>query len=239
MRRYILVGAGGFGREVMPLMLAQFSRQAEAGLTEIYFAVEHLAEEREVNGVPIISLEQACGLSGELYFNVAIADSKVRERIAENCLAAGMAPFSIMASSALDLAENQIGAGAILCPFSMVTANVRLGRFFHGNYYSYVAHDCEIGDFVTFAPGVRCNGSIRIGDHAYIGAGAMIRQGSKTEPLIIGRAAVVGMGAVVLSHVPAGATVFGNPARPRKSPATPRLEGMEFNAARKRTHPQL
>ena len=41
----------------------------------------------------------------------------------------------------------------------------------------------------------------------------MIRPGSKTLPLIIGRAAVVGMGAVVLSNVPAGAMVFGNPAR--------------------------
>jgi sugar O-acyltransferase (sialic acid O-acetyltransferase NeuD family) len=213
MRHYILVGAVGFGREVMPLVRAQFSRQIEAGHADVYFAVEDLAEEGEINGVPMISLERARGLPGELYFNIAIADSRVRERIAEGCLAAGMAPFSIKAPSALDLGANQIGGGAIFCPFSLVTANVRIGRFFHANHYSYIGHDCEVGDFVTFAPGVHCNGNIRIEDHAYLGTGAMIRPGSQTAPIIIGRAAVVGIGAVVLSNVPAGATMLGNPAR--------------------------
>ncbi len=215
MRRYVLVGAGGFGREVMPLARAQLSREIKAGQAEIYFAAEHqhLPDLDEVNGVPIISLQRACDLTGDVLFNVAIADSTTRERIAGHCLEAGMAPFSIEAVSALDLAANQIGAGAIFCPFTIVTANTRIGRFFHANFYSYVGHDCEIGDFVTFGPSVRCNGNIRIEDHAYIGTGAMIRPGSKTLPLIIGRAAVVGMGAVVLSNVPAGAMVFGNPAR--------------------------
>ena len=70
-----------------------------------------------------------------------------------------------------------------------------------------------IGDFVTFAPGVKCNGNVVVEDHAYIGTGAMIKQGLPGQPLVIGRGAVVGMGAVVTKSVPAGATVVGNPAR--------------------------
>ena len=70
-----------------------------------------------------------------------------------------------------------------------------------------------IGDFVTFAPGVKCNGNVVIEDHAYIGAGAVIKQGQPGAPLGIGHGAVVGMGAVVTKSVPAGATVVGNPAR--------------------------
>jgi sugar O-acyltransferase (sialic acid O-acetyltransferase NeuD family) len=213
MRRYILVGAGGFGREVMPLALAQFSREIEAGHADVCFAVEQLTNLHEINGVPIVSLHQACSLTGEIHFNVAIANSATRERIAAYCLAAGMTPFSIEAASALDLVSNQIGDGAIICPFASITANALIGRFFHANLYSYVAHDCEIGDFVTFAPRVCCNANIRIEDHAYIGTGAMIRPGSKTSPLVIGRGAVVGIGAVVMASVPAGAMVFGNPAR--------------------------
>jgi len=213
MRHYILVGAGGFGREVMPLVIAQLAHEIGSGRARAYFAVEDLRDEVETNGVPTISLEHARDLRGEIFFNVAIADSKVRERIAEHCLAVGMVPFPIAAASSLDLAANQFGAGAILCPFTMVTANARIGRFFHANFYSHVAHDCEIGDFVTFGPGVRCNGNVRIEDHAYIGTGAILRPAGKAAPLVIGRGAIVAMGAVVLTHVPAGETVFGNPAR--------------------------
>ena len=91
---------------------------------------------------------------------------------------------------------------------------MRIGKSFHANIYSYVAHDCRIGDFVTFAPKVCCNGNVHIEDHAYIGTGAIIRQGTPERPLVIGEGAVVGMGAVVTRDVPAGVTVVGNPARP-------------------------
>jgi acetyltransferase-like isoleucine patch superfamily enzyme len=52
-----------------------------------------------------------------------------------------------------------------------------------------------------------------IEDHAYIGTGAIIKQGDPDRPLIIGRGAVVGMGAVVTKSVAPGTTVIGNPAR--------------------------
>ena len=71
-----------------------------------------------------------------------------------------------------------------------------------------------MGDFVTFAPGVHCNGNVVVEDHAYIGAGAILKPGRPDEPLVIGRGAVVGMGAVVTKSVAPGTTVVGNPARP-------------------------
>jgi len=107
----------------------------------------------------------------------------------------------------------QRGAGALLSPFVTLTSNIRIGVHFHANLYSYVEHDCVIGDYVTFAPGVRCNGNVVVEDFAYVGSGAMLRQGRPGKPLVIGRGAVVGMGAVVLDDVPAGITVAGNPAR--------------------------
>ena len=107
----------------------------------------------------------------------------------------------------------ELGVGAILSPFVTLTSNIRIGKHFHANIYSYVAHDCIVGDFVTFAPSVKCNGNIVIEDHAYLGTGAVIKQGLPGKPLVIGRGAVVGMGAVVTKSVPAGATVVGNPAR--------------------------
>jgi acetyltransferase-like isoleucine patch superfamily enzyme len=51
-------------------------------------------------------------------------------------------------------------------------------------------------------------------DFAYVGTGAVLRQGDPHAPLVVGQEAVVGMGAVVTRSVPRGATVVGNPARP-------------------------
>jgi len=135
---------------------------------------------------------------------IAIADPVVRKNIA-----ARYSDFeTIVAKTAQISSQAEVGEGSIVCDFAIVEARAKVGKHFHANIYSYVAHECEVGDFVTFAPRVSCNGGVRIGDGAYIGTGACIREGLK-----IGEGAIVGMGAIVTKDVPPGATVIGNPAR--------------------------
>lgn len=145
---------------------------------------------------------------------LAIANSRIREALAQRCQAAGVELLTVQAANVVRMDDITLGQGALLSPFVSLTSNIRIGRCFHANLYSYVEHDCIIGDFVTFAPGVMCNGNVHTEDHVYIGAGAVIKQGTPDKPLVIGRGAVVGMGAVVTKSVPAGVTVVGNPARP-------------------------
>ena len=114
----------------------------------------------------------------------------------------------------MTLDDVSVSEGAALSPFTLLMSNARTEKYFQANIYSYVSHDCVIGDFVTLVPGVRCNGNVVIEDHAYIGTGAIIKQGPPAEPIVIGRGAVVGMGAVVTRSVPANVTVVGNPAKP-------------------------
>ena len=108
--------------------------------------------------------------------------------------------------------RSKISEGAILCPFVTITSNATIGICFHAHIYSYVAHDCIIGDFVTFAPHVKCNGNVIIGDNVYIGTGAIIKQGKHGKPLKIGNNVVIEAGAYVTKDIPDGQTVFGNPA---------------------------
>jgi sugar O-acyltransferase (sialic acid O-acetyltransferase NeuD family) len=137
----------------------------------------------------------------------------VRETLAQRCAHDGVLPWAVAAPNVVQMDDVQLGAGAVLSPFVTLTSNIRIGRHFHANIYSYVAHDCVVGDFVTFAPGVHCNGNVVVEDHAYIGTGAILKQGQPGQPLVIGRGAVVGMGAVVTKSVAPGTTVVGNPAR--------------------------
>lgn len=204
-------GASGFGREIMPLVKKQYA----AVYPDVRFVfVDDNPESETLNGYPIFTYIQFQSLMVMNKFVVlAIADSGIREKLAAKCEEDEVGVLSVTADNVVVLDELDIDEGAILCHFTQLTSNIRIGKHFHANIYSYVAHDCVIGDYVTFAPGVRCNGNIHIQDHAYIGTGAIIKQGTPTKPLVIGKGAVIGMGAVVTKNVAPGVTVVGNPAK--------------------------
>ncbi len=204
-----IYGASGCGRGVMP-----FVRAAAKAKDRLVF-VDDGATQKQCNGHDVLDFEafRAAPETGKAIC-IAIANSAIREALALRCTEAGIGFFSARAANTVVMDEVEVGEGAILSPFVVLTSNIRIGRHFHANLSSYVEHDCIIGDFVTFAPGAKCNGNVVIGDHAYIGAGAVIRQGRPGVPLTIGKGAVIGMGAVVTRDVPAGVTVVGNPARP-------------------------
>ncbi|TXH55681.1 MAG: acetyltransferase [Bacteroidia bacterium] len=203
-------GASGFGKEVMPLVRQQFPTLKK----EQFVFIDDAQAGTTLNNYSVLSYTDFIKqpMSNKLV-TIAIANSSVREKLVIQLNQDNIQHLSIQALNTVVLDEVEIGEGGLLCPFSCLTSNIKIGKFFHANIYSYVAHDCVIGDYVTFAPGVKCNGNIIIEDHAYIGTGAVIKQGTPDKPLVIGRGAVVGMGAVVTKSVPAGVTVVGNPAR--------------------------
>lgn len=202
-------GAGGFGREVLPLVREQL-KLVDA---ELVF-VDDGDVGSSLNGHQVFSYEQFLAekaTNKQIVF--AITDSVIREKLAQKCAGDNIPVLNVVADNAVVLDKVSVGEGAVFCHFTQLTSNVRIGKHFHANIYSYVAHDCVIGDYVTFAPAVRCNGNVVIEDYAYIGTGAVIKQGAPNKPLVIGKGAVVGMGAVVTKDVPPGVTVVGNPAK--------------------------
>jgi sugar O-acyltransferase (sialic acid O-acetyltransferase NeuD family) len=211
MKRVAIFGASGCGRGVMPIARQQLDSSGEA--YELVF-VDDNASAAECNGHLLLSYEKLLArFQGDRYISVAISNGRVRQEIVARCRDNGFRFFEVRARSVIQLDRVILGEGAILCPFVTLTSNIHIGAHFHANIYSYIEHDCQVGDYVTLAPRASVNGNVVIEDHAYIGAGAVIRQGSPGAPLVIGKGAVVGMGAVVTKSVRAGATVAGNPAR--------------------------
>lgn len=205
--RLVIFGPGGFGRELIEIArfsTAQLTEDQESA--EVVFAAEIAGD--DVLGVRVIGLDE---LDSDDRLVIALGSSQARREIAEQLrhIPAGR----LIAPSAVIGPGVTMGEGAVICDHCTVTASATIGRHFQCNIYSYVAHDCRIGDFVTFAPRVSCNGNVHVEDGAYIGTGAMIRNGTPDKPTVIGAGAIVGMGAVVLRDVPPGATVVGNPAR--------------------------
>jgi sugar O-acyltransferase (sialic acid O-acetyltransferase NeuD family) len=212
---FAIYGTGGCARGVVPLVRARLSCAQRNGELVL---LDDAPQTSSINGHRVLRYEAwLAETTGERFVSIAIADGRARRRLANRCEHDGVRFFEVRAQNVVELDDVRIGEGAVLCPFVTLTSNIRIGVHFHANLYSYVEHDCTIGDYVTFAPGVHCNGNVVIEDHAYIGSGAILRNDRPGQPLVIGRGAIVGMGAVVTRSVPADCVVAGNPARPLAS----------------------
>jgi sugar O-acyltransferase (sialic acid O-acetyltransferase NeuD family) len=206
--RFAIYGVGGFGREVAPLARTYLERQGAGG--EVVFVDDADDRPGSCNGLRVVGFED---LTPEDRIVIAIGDGRTREKIDRRCREASLTISGLSAPTVRNLDHNQIAPDAVLCDHVTITANATIGRGFQANIYSYVAHDCVIGDFVTFAPRVHCNGAVQIADYAYIGTGALFVQGTDRRPLTVGEGAIVGMGAVVTKSVEPYTLVAGNPAR--------------------------
>ena len=219
MRNAILgiFGAGGHGRETLSIIedpewltLNKFS-----SMPEIVF-IETIPSASHIHGVKIVSESEFLSTNREeKYAILALGSPQDRAEVFSRFEFSSIKFINVISTKALVDSRSSLGIGAVISPFTFISTDVEIGKFFQANVKVTVSHDCKIGNFVTLSPGVTCNGNVEIGNNVFIGSGAIIRNGLNQDRLIIGDNAVIGMGAVVLKNVAANTIVFGNPARPR------------------------
>jgi len=208
---YGVYGASGFGKEVIPLVYASLKEPSNL------FFIDDIPKKKFLMGYKILTFEEFLAINADNYYvTIAIANGYIRKKLTEKCIKNGVKLFNVKANNVVIMDNVNLGHGYILCPFVTLTSNIKIGKCFHANIYSYVAHDCIIGDFVTFAPCVKCNGNVHIEDYVYIGTGAIIFQGMPDKPLVIGRGSIIGAGSVVTKDVPSNVVAYGSPAKIQK-----------------------
>jgi sugar O-acyltransferase (sialic acid O-acetyltransferase NeuD family) len=194
-----IAGAGGAGREALDIAIA-------CGREVTAFLDDFRAGEK-VRGLPVRSpLEAQAGGS----YVVAIAEARVRERLASMLDRMGLVATVLVHPRAVIGPETTLGQGFLAHANVLVSSEVTFGAHCQVHYNATIGHDCVLGERVTVLPGANVAGAVRLGDDVLVGAGSVILQG-----LAVGEAAVVGAGAVVTRDVPAGAVVVGSPARQR------------------------
>ena len=202
-----LVGAGGYGREIISYI------KNSSDIYEVYFIDKNI-KKNNINGINVIEEKDFLNIeSDNKFFNISIADSIKREEISLRFLENGISPLELHSKTFINHEHNELDIGSVFSDFTIMSPNVKIGKFFHANRFSQIGHDSIIGDYVTFAPHVNCNGNVHIEDFVYIGTGAIIKHGTEEKPITIGRNSIIGMGAVVTKSVPSDTTVIGNPAR--------------------------
>ena len=209
-----LYGAGGFGKEVMSLLPSILPKLFPQTYPDIQLCfIDDNLKVGQILGKKVITLDEFIGIQqSELYFGITIADPSTRKLIALKLDKTSVKALTFVFDNTLILPNSQIGSGAIIMPGVTISTSVTIGSFSHINFHSYIAHDCQIEDFVTISPHVTCCGNTKIKEGAFIGAGSVIKQGTKDQPRYVGINSKLGMGSNLLIDLPDNKTYAGNPA---------------------------
>jgi sugar O-acyltransferase (sialic acid O-acetyltransferase NeuD family) len=198
MSRIAIFGTGGMGREVADILRSN-------GVIDFIFVVDR--PDGPVDGTDVLAPSE---LAGDERIVIALGSSKDRRAVADRM---ELLAFTTVVSTTARISPHaRVGEGSVVCDFAVINNGSRIGRHFQANCFAQVSHDCLVGDFVTLSPHVSCNGWVEIGDGVFVGAGAVIRNGTSAKRLKIGAGAVIGMGSVVTGDVPPATVVVGNPA---------------------------
>lgn len=193
----ILIGAGGFGREVaawidllkLPFLVVGFLDDQKKGVDIIDSVAHHMPQPEAV------------------YLN-CMGNGAARQRIRILLESRGARFAQLVDPLTRSTSPLTHSANSIFLGMSSIANNTSLGSdlLIHG--FSIVGHDVTIEDGVT------------VGAHSFVGGGAVLRICCTVHPhatvlpgVTIGEHAVVGAGSVVIRNVEAHTTVFGAPAK--------------------------
>ena len=208
MKKIIIIGAGGLGREVAWLIERINSVNPEWEL--LGFIDDNLSiQNTSINGYMVLGTMSEVAKYKDAFFVCAIGNSKVRKMLTKKLSNAKFATLIDPTVEKSNLVE--IGNGSILMLHSTITTNIKIGRHVVINPNCTIGHDAILEDYVILYPGVNVSGNTYYGECVEIGTGSQIIQGKR-----IGRGTVVGAGSVVISDLPEECTAVGVPAKPIK-----------------------
>ena len=208
---YGIYGAGGSG-----LSLSFFLKNNpnyKNILNIIYFIDDNnnLLNKKKINDFPIVSYKEFISLNIQnKKILISINDIQMKKKIFKKVKKDKIEFWNYIDNTAKIDSRNLINNSSYFSPFTLINNSSKIGLCFSCNIYSYVEHESKIGNFVTFAPGVKCNGNVVIEDNVFIGTGVIINNGTPKKKLTIGKNSFISAGTIVNKDVPENSKVIGS-----------------------------
>ena len=204
--RILIVGAGGFGREVVHWARAAWPAWTDR-IAGFLAADPPGTGGHEVAGGILGAPDDYQPLPGDGLV-LAIGLPVIRRRIAESLLSRGGRFLTLVHPTAIVAPTATIGAGSILCPFAIASDASRIGRFVLVNYHASLGHDARVDDYAVLSPYAALGGGAHVGEDAFLGLHAAVGPGRS-----LGARGKVTANSCLLTDAPADALVFGVPGR--------------------------
>ena len=208
MKSLIIIGAGGFGREVHAWASQSRANNCEWQIKGFLDDDLDTLQKRPCPGSILSRIADYQPAPGDL-FVCAMGIPRIKRHCSELIRGRGGEFTNIIHPTAVFGWEVKLGYGVIICPFTVISCNTMLGNGVGINLHATVDHDVSIGDWSQVNCHSDLTGGAALESEVLIGSSVLVLPNIR-----IGRGAVIGAGAIVMRDVAEETTMAATPARP-------------------------
>lgn len=207
MKKLVIIGARGFGREVYHLAKESIGYNSE-------YVIKGFLDDK-FNALigyssypPILSSVESYKVENDDVFICALGEGKSRKRYVEIITEKGGDFINIIHPSSIINSNPKIGIGLIIAANCYVSCDILINNYVVLHVGTTLGHDVKIGNYCS------------LGAYSFMGGGAEIEDFVTLHPkasilphIKVSNCSIVGVNSVVMKNVPEKVTVFGNPAK--------------------------
>jgi sugar O-acyltransferase (sialic acid O-acetyltransferase NeuD family) len=209
MKDIVIVGAGGFAKEIY-LLIKEINEKELLwnfiGFVDIQKKGAEIIDGFKVIGDDNYVVSNLKSIS--IVIGVGVPDR--REVLYDFYKKKGALEFPNMIHPSViaDFENTQIGEANIIAGNSILSANIRIGVANIINMSSIIAHDVKISNYCVINPGANISGNVTIENNCVVGANSVVHPG-----ITLKEGSILGLGSALICNTKPHISYMGNPAK--------------------------